>query len=370
VTAKAPSRLLAAAVFSLSASLAGAQAAPAPGPESKTGPASVPKHWSKYKYPESVPEGAAYHIVERGDSLWEVAARYLKNPLLWPQVWEQNKYITDSHWIYPGDPIILKKIEVVADKAGEMPELPKEPEPAPPPPETPVPPPLYPATEYLTLQCASLVAPGREDESFKVIGAEDGKFKSAYSERDILYLNKGSNGGVKPGDVFSVHRAAHKVKSAGGKTVGLKIMTLGWLRVILTKETSATAIVEQSCNSEIAAGDYLKPFEKVEVPQVLRQDPPDRLTPGSGRGQGSIIDIFDGQIAAAAGHLVTLDVGAEAGLAPGKTMTIFRVVYPKVPTSRRVLGELVVLRTQARFALAKVLYSTDAILNGDLVELR
>ena len=162
MTAKAPSRLLAAAVFSLSAAVAGAQGAPAPGPESKTGPASVPKHWSKYKYPESVPEGAPYHIVEKGDTLWDIAAHYLRNPLLWPQVWDQNRYITDAHWIYPGDPIILRRIEIVADTAGQMPELPREPEPAPPPPEAPVPPPLYPATEYLTLQCASLVAPQPE----------------------------------------------------------------------------------------------------------------------------------------------------------------------------------------------------------------
>jgi hypothetical protein len=370
VTAKAPSRLLAAAVFSLSAALAGAQGAPAPGPESKKGPASIPKHWSKYKYPESVPDGAAYHIIEKGDTLWEIAGHYLKSPLLWPQVWEQNKYITDSHWIYPGDPVILKKIEVVAEKAGETPELPKEPEPAPPPPEAPVPPPLYPATEPLTLQCASLVASSGEDKSFTVIGSEEGKVKSTFSERDILYISKGSSGGVKPGDVFSVHRMAHKVKNVNGKTLGTKVLTLGWIRVILAKDNSATAVVEQSCSAEIAAGDYLKPFEKVAVPQVLRQDPPDRTTPSTGRGQGTIVDIGDEQIAAAAGHLVTLDVGSSAGLAPGNTMTISRVVYPKVPTSRRVMGELVVLRTQASFALGKVLYSTDAILRGDSVELR
>jgi hypothetical protein len=369
VTAKAPSRLLTAVFFSLGAATAAAQA-PAPASESKTGPAQVPKHWSKYKYPEAIPEGAPYHIVEKGDTFWDIAARYLKNPLLWPQIWEQNKYITDAHWIYPGDPIVLKKIEVVADKAGQMPELPKEPEPSAPPAEAPVPPPLYPATEYLTLQCASLVAPGREDESFKLIGSEEGKFKSSYSERDIIYLNKGSNGGVKPGDVFSVHRAGHKVKNADGKSLGLKIMTLGWLRVILAKETSSTAVIEQSCNSEMASGDYLKPFEKVSVPQVLRQDPPDRMTPPTGRGLGSVVDIGDEGIAGAAGYLVTLDVGSAAGLAPGNTMTIFRVIYPKVPTSRRVLGELVVLRTQANTSLAKIIYAVDGVLHGDQVELR
>ena len=27
-----------------------------------------------------------------------------RNPYLWPQIWDQNRYITDAHWIYPGDP--------------------------------------------------------------------------------------------------------------------------------------------------------------------------------------------------------------------------------------------------------------------------
>ena len=57
----------------------------------RTGPATVAPHWSKYKYPDSIPEGASYHIVERGDTLWDLSKRYLNNPFLWPQIWDKNR---------------------------------------------------------------------------------------------------------------------------------------------------------------------------------------------------------------------------------------------------------------------------------------
>src|SRR5262245_34542737 len=84
----------------------------------QTGPATVAPHWSKNKYPESIPEGAIYYIVEKGDTLWDISARFLGNAYLWPQIWDENKYIADAHWIYPGDPIVLPKLALIAAGAG------------------------------------------------------------------------------------------------------------------------------------------------------------------------------------------------------------------------------------------------------------
>lgn len=374
--------LLAAAV---AFAFAGASAQDAPGTAGpKVGPYEVPKHWSKYKYPESVPDGMAYHIIEKGDTLWDLAGKYLKRPLLWPQIWNDNKYISDAHWIYPGDPLMLKKIEIVADTAGQaVPTTPAAGEEAGAAAgragaaaEGATESPLYPATEAVTLQCAPQIQPSRDDESFKVVGSEQGRIQVSYSDRDILYLNKGSNAGIKPGDTFSIHRAGSKVKHPKtGKTLGTKVITKGWLRVILAQETSATAVVEQAC-TEILAGEYLKPFEKVSVPLVLRRPPADRLSPPSGKAQGYVVDIghatgygLEEQVAAA-GHLLFVDLGAQTGVAPGNLLTAFRLEYPKTPSSRHVLGQLAILSVKENVALAKILYSADMVQVGDQVEVR
>src|SRR5437773_3526066 len=66
-------------------------------------------HWTPYDPPdpESFPPEATLHIIVPGDCLWDLADLVFGNPYLWPQIWNENRYIQDSHWIYPGDPLLL-----------------------------------------------------------------------------------------------------------------------------------------------------------------------------------------------------------------------------------------------------------------------
>src|SRR5688572_9800138 len=66
----------------------------------------VGDHWTAWDPPQP-PAGVQVHIIERGDTLWDLAARFFGDPYLWPQIWEKNQYILDAHWIYPGDPLVL-----------------------------------------------------------------------------------------------------------------------------------------------------------------------------------------------------------------------------------------------------------------------
>ena len=52
--------------------------------------------------------GATVHIIVPGETLWGLADITYNNPWLWPQLWNENRYITDSHWIYPGDIVKLR----------------------------------------------------------------------------------------------------------------------------------------------------------------------------------------------------------------------------------------------------------------------
>jgi hypothetical protein len=57
-------------------------------------------------------------------------------------------------------------------------------------------------------------------------------------------------------------------------------------------------------------------------------------------------------------------------VAPGNVFSVYRSVYPTVPTPRAVIGEVTVVSVRERTATAKVTYSRDTIIVGDVAELR
>src|SRR5687767_5513781 len=70
----------------------------------------VGDHWTAYNPPDpaTYPANARTHTIVSGDTLWDLAQTYYGNAYLWPQLWESNTWITDAHWIYPGDVLLIE----------------------------------------------------------------------------------------------------------------------------------------------------------------------------------------------------------------------------------------------------------------------
>ena len=60
--------------------------------------------------------GAEVHVVEQGDTLWDISDHYFGEPWHWPELWSFNPEITNPHWIYPLDQIRLSPSALAGDQ--------------------------------------------------------------------------------------------------------------------------------------------------------------------------------------------------------------------------------------------------------------
>lgn len=331
----------------------------------------VGDHWTAWNPPPAAPDD---YIIAKGDTLWDLAGEWLKDPHLWPQIWDLNRYIVDSHWIYPGDPLARpgKPTVVPAEGPPEQPSADKPDQvraeqPAVAPrgeaaPAAALPP--EPVALWEEVYCTGWIDPAHSTSALRIAGTETEKLAPA--QGDVVYLNQGRSQGVLPGMELAVYREVHSVTHpATHERMGNVIRRLGKLRVLASQDNSAAAVIEKSCDYMLA-GDEVGPWGEIPIPAAASMsefDPYD-LTP-SGGPVGYVIQGRDKLLAMGRGHILYTDLGEDRGVKPGDVLTIYR---ENGDLPRKVLGRAVVLMTEAGTSAAKVTRSTRELLIGDRVE--
>lgn len=388
----------------------------------------VGDHWTPYDPPdpESFPPEATLHIIVPGDTLWDLADLVFGNPYLWPQIWNENRYILDSHWIYPGDPLLLPARPTVVGEIvpqgqeGAPPVAQSVPEPAGPAEEpeaeeaevaaerpAPVPqdsesahaartlPKLESVTDEWDLRCSGYIAPREAKPDYFIANQED-EAKLGLTEGDIVYLNRGqTNGHMETGTEYSIVVREGEVRHPiNHKFLGYYYKRLGTVRVLAAQETTSIATISYACD-EIRTGDALVPLLVNPIPAKAIPEF-NRLTVVSpDKSTGYVVHVGDNQERASAGQLVDIDMGYDDGLKAGDILTVFLPTepfdkFPKVKYDYRVknrrfqsrpiwkddndnippaktIGQLVVIYTERKTATAKILQSVREIEIGDSI---
>ena len=335
----------------------------------------VGDHWTPWEPPQSTAESYA---IQRGDTLWDLAGKWLGDPHLWPQVWDQNRYILDSHWIYPGDPLAVPGKPNVVPPEGPTPSaeaLPPEGDQgaetaavAPDDRGTGAVAPARPAMMQLAdehdLYCSGWVESDHEPSTLAIEAGEFEKLEQAAG--DIIFLNQGRNQGIAAGAEYLVVRADHKVLHPATKErLGMYMQRMGHVRVLCAQENTATGVLVGSCDA-MRAGDELLPWKEMPSPMLESIPPVDRCMEPSGLAQGWIVDGGpDELISVAGGNVVNTDLGSTAGVHPGSLLTLFR---NNGDLPRLVLGQAVVLTVDGATSTVKVLHSSRELRIGDRAE--
>jgi len=352
---------------------------------STTPPTNLKKvgdHWTPWDPP---PAGPDSYLIQKGDTLWDLAGKWLDDPYLWPQVWDENRYVLDSHWIYPGDPLVVPGRPTVVPAEG-IPPVTDGPdgaegdaglggdegdgsgeevaEAAPP---TPLPPQPLPMADETDLYCSGYID-AQPPQPSVWIAAHDIE-RSIIGEGDVVFLNVGRAAGIQPGDEFAILRREDQVRHPeSGGVLGTLMRGMGKLRVMLVHDDSATALIEMSCE-DIHDGDELLAWKDIPVPMLATVPEFDRWNPtASGGASGHIVATGEGlNMALGEGHVFFTSLGSVEGLAPGDVVTLYRAREgDQLP--RQNLGQAVILTVRQASSMAKIILSVRESAIGDEVE--
>lgn len=272
-------------------------------------------------------EAKQMHTVVPGDTLWDLAGRYLGNPFLWPNIWESNREkIADPHWIYPGQEFMIAAApKGMGGAPGETPEVATTGETA-----------IIteePTSSFLGLakKPVPVVAPKQAfyggylteerpaDRGFIIGWVHDKEYRGeTFTTFATVYIDAGRNDNVKAGDKYAIFRYGRAVKHPRtGKSLGQLVDILGVLEVMEVQDRTSTCQVITSV-SPLAVGDRIKPYEEVIVPKDVSP------LPTSESVNGYIVERKDLSCEISTTfHTVYIDLGVANGIMPGDVFEVY-----------------------------------------------
>lgn len=323
------------------------------------------------------------YVVRKGDTLWDIAGKFLKSPWRWREIWASNPHVKNPHWIYPGDRLLLcsfngkpligrdegdgcegiirrhtgsinLKPQVRVESLGEAI------------------PPIRLSDIEVWLYRANIVAPEALTNTPYIVGAADNRLLGGKGQKVYARGN-----GLVIGEKYGIYRQAEPYifKDAKGNkyTAGVELLQVA--SAISTATTASgdmtTLEVTQSYDQEIRRGDLILPEYKNELPSIFYP-----IAQHEVRDGGQIVRVLGSIGDAAKRSVVTIDRGILDGAQTGQVFNIYQQgeVVQDVKTKKPItlpqeeIGSLMIFKTFDHLSYAYVLDSTIPIKVGASVQ--
>jgi hypothetical protein len=252
------------------------------------------------------------HVVVKGDTLWGISAKFLKDPWLWPKVWKLNRsQIKNPHLIYPGDVVFLDlssgkpELKLLRETITLQPGIIEEP---------------IDKTAISTIPL-NVIAPflnqpliiekDQLDESPRIIAGQDNRVVLSPGTR--IYINR-----IEDGDGLNwfIYRPGEKLIDPDSKEVlGIEATYLGDAKITKYGEPASAKVVK--AKEEIFTKDRLVPSGDEVSTNFVPHAPEVNIT-------GRIMKIFGGVAEAGPQSIVSISRGSADGVEVGHVLAINR----------------------------------------------
>jgi hypothetical protein len=309
------------------------------------------------------------YTVKRGDTLWDISSMYLRDPWLWPEIWQVNPQVSNPHLIYPGDRLKLiyvggKPRLVVA--RGDVKLTPHMR--------------VSPLDTALSAIPADVISPflsgsrvvekGVLDDAPYVLAGADHKILGGAGDK--IY---GRGEFLADQNFYGIYRKGQEFKDPEtNEHLGVQALEIG-TGVIKARDDGkkdkqiATTQLNQT-NEEVRVGDRYLPLASEELPAVFYPKPP------AGEVEGVIIAVEGGVGNIGRYDVVTLNLGERENIQIGDVLSVhtagervndpFRLGSVRLPGERA--GLLMIFKVFEKVSYGLVLESEKPLAVLDTVE--
>ena len=351
------------------------------------------------------PDQPGKYVIRQGDTLWDIANAFYRDPFLWPLIWKSNPSVNDPDRIYPGNSLAVPSLapveramnapdeaspvqeKAVVEKAQSQPaaaspqaeaEAPSlfqkrasiiegiTPEPEQPaagsriivPEDAPTP-----IMDRYGMISAGFVS--EEDSKDHIQGSPNDPYKGIHGTNilaydDEVFIVVASRETVNIGDRFLIYEPVHNVKHPEtGRDFGKLYKVNGILKVTGAKQKNVYLARITLSFDACMKGHLLAPYQEPTLIYPAKQRVEKNLA-------GQILEVTDRRSISGQVDIVYIDKGKEDGVEPGDQFTVMAVPNKETGVAMPI-AELQVLIVKSRTSTAVVRKSIDSISTGNRV---